>query len=796
MGRIASLRGRLRLVAATAFVVAIAAATLAVLVTASAGRSARALSDRLVPAAETGGALLEQYTVEQTALRDYVTTGRIQSRAQYEAANTAAPIIESRLDGLVAGYRPLPTEVATVHAAHGRWLTDIAAPELDAMDAGRAATARQLQASGASRPYVQGLRAAVARLQAQVTMAQAGVTSDLRSAQDRLLVALLAIAGLLVGCIAGLLAAANRWLLRPAGQLREAAESVAAGQHGTTVPNGGPRELADLGSSVELMRTRLVSSLAEREAAEARYRALLEGTPDATIQVSPDGTIVWANAQATRMFGYDQRELVGRPVEVLVPAGARDAHPARRAGYVASPAFRPMGADADLTAVRRDGVEFPVEISLSSVPTAQGPVATAAIRDISERVAAAAERDRLRAEAERERYERRLAQSQRLESLGQLVGGVAHDFNNLLNVILGYTVFAMERIDAAARADPDWATTAGDMRQINEAAERAARLTHQLLAFGRREVIQPRVLDMNETVHGLEQLLRRTLGEHIDLVCLPDPGLWPVKVDPGQLEQVLVNLAVNARDAMPSGGKLTIDTGNVEVDEVYAADRPGLAPGNYARLRVSDSGAGISREVLARVFEPFFTTKPKGQGTGLGLATVYGIITQAGGHPQLYSEQGHGTTFAALLPATGELAVPAVERRHDRAGGQGETIVVAEDEPSLRDLVARILTRDGYAVRVATAVEEALTMVGQLEQRVDLLLTDVVMPGMLGSELAGHATALRPELRVLYMSGYAREALDAQGTFPAGGELLEKPFTEDGLLARVRQVLDRRDVTL
>jgi PAS domain S-box-containing protein len=547
----------------------------------------------------------------------------------------------------------------------------------------------------------------------------------------------------------------------------------------------GPTELADLGRSVETMRSRLL-------AAEGRFRDMVETSPDATVHVAGDGSIALVNHQAERLFGYPREEMVGQHVEMLVPPAVRDGHPKHRAEYVDNPQFRPMGQDMTLTAVHRDGHEFPVEISLGPLSTEQGPMVSAAIRDVTERLAAQNDRERLITEAESMRYEGRLAQSKRLESLGQLVGGVAHDFNNLLNIILGYTGFISDQVTATAEGDERWRHTLDDIQQIQGAAERAARLTHQLLAFGRREVIRPEVLSLNDIVAGVEPLLRRTVGEHIDLVTSLDADLWSVLADRGHLEQVLVNLVVNARDALPGGGKLAIDTANVLVDEAYAAHRPGLAPGRYARLRVSDTGTGMDSETLARVFEPFFTTKPTGQGTGLGLATVYGLITQAGGHPELYSEPGLGTTFSGLLPATEETA-ETVRRPEASSVGptHGETVLVVEDEPSLRDMVDRILTRHGYSVRNATTADDALQQAGNLDQPVDLLLTDVVMPVMLGREVAARVQAIRPDTPVLYMSGYAQDLLDAQGTLEPDADLLEKPFTEDGLVRKVREVLDR-----
>jgi CheY-like chemotaxis protein len=289
---------------------------------------------------------------------------------------------------------------------------------------------------------------------------------------------------------------------------------------------------------------------------------------------------------------------------------------------------------------------------------------------------------------------------------------------------------------------------------------------------------------------GLEQLLRRTLGEHITLNTAPVGGLWPVKADAGQLEQVLVNLAVNARDAMPGGGTLTIDTANITVDEAYAEGRPGLKPGRYARLRVSDTGTGMPPEVVARVFEPFFTTKPKDKGTGLGLATFYGIITGAGGYAQIYSEPGLGTTITGLLPATSEEAGRTAGPQAAAPRGRSETILLVEDEASLQELAARILTRNGYQVRAARTAAEAPIIAADTSQPIDLLLTDVVMPEMLSNEVASRIHAIRPALPVLYMSGYAQPILDTHGAFTSQIDLLEKPFTEATLLTRVRRAID------
>jgi signal transduction histidine kinase/ActR/RegA family two-component response regulator len=398
--------------------------------------------------------------------------------------------------------------------------------------------------------------------------------------------------------------------------------------------------------------------------------------------------------------------------------------------------------------------------------------------------------DVVRADAERAAAQGRLRQAERMESLGQLVGGVAHDFNNLLNVIGGFSDMVAEEIAGLAVQDARLGSVLDDVEQVRGAAQRAARLTRQLLIFARSDVVHPEVLSLNDIIAGLEQLLRRTLGEHISLTVTPADGLWPVKADAGQLEQVLVNLAVNARDAMPGGGKLTIDTANITVDEAYAQGRPGLEPGRYARLRVSDTGAGMPPEVVARVFEPFFTTKPAGKGTGLGLATFYGIITGAGGYPQIYSELGFGTTITGLLPASSEKAATAAAPPSVAPRGRGETILLVEDEASLRELAGRILTRNGYQVRVARTAMEAPGIAGDTGQPIDLLLTDVVMPEMLGNEVARQVRAVRPALPVLYMSGYAQPILDTHGAFANQIDLLEKPFTEATLLTCVRRAID------
>jgi two-component system cell cycle sensor histidine kinase/response regulator CckA len=400
--------------------------------------------------------------------------------------------------------------------------------------------------------------------------------------------------------------------------------------------------------------------------------------------------------------------------------------------------------------------------------------------------------ERLEAQRDRGHIEAQLQQAQRLENLGQLAGGVAHDFNNLLAVILNYAAFVTEELDAATESDCAQHCRAArdDVVQIKRAAQRATDLTHQLLAFARREVVRPQVLYVNTVITSVEGMLRRTLGEHVQLVTSLAGDLWPVLADPGQLEQVLVNLAVNARDAMPGGGTLTIDTGNVTVDADAIAGGSRARRGRNVRLRVSDTGTGMAADVIEHAFEPFFTTKPEGAGTGLGLATVYGILTQADGQIRIYSEPGTGTTFTITLPVTDQAVIHVTEPPPYLRSPTGETVLVVEDEEALREVTRRIFARNGYHVLTAADGPQALAIAGQHEGEIHLLVTDVVMPQMLGKDVADKMTAIKPGLAVLYMSGYARPVLASQGRLDPGVALVEKPFSEAELLAMAGRVLN------
>ncbi len=502
-----------------------------------------------------------------------------------------------------------------------------------------------------------------------------------------------------------------------------------------------------------------VRDTTESRRAEARFRALFEAAPDAMVGVDAEGRIVMVNGQAERLFAYSRDELLGQPVEILVPEAVRHAHPDYRTRYFSRPTTRPMGVGLELAGRRSDGTEFPAEISLSALEGDGGMVVTAAIRDVTERK---------RIEAEREQLQAR--QSERLEVLGQLAGGIAHDFNNLLALILSYGRFVAKRV----ADDPGLSE---DVAEILSAAERAATLTRQLLIFGRREVVRPQVLDLNEVVQSMEKLLRRTIGEHIDLQTSFAPDVPPVFADPGQLEQVVVNLAVNARDAMAGGGVLRFRT-----DVVVRPGTDGGSRAPWVRLTVEDTGHGMSAEVKARIFEPFFSTKPKGQGTGLGLATVYAIVSQAGGRIDLYSEEGRGTAFRILFPGVDSEARPLVslDAGQQPPRGEGRTVLVVEDEPGVRHMASRILTDHGYAVVEAESPAAAIELC-----RSGRLRPDVVMPGMSGRELADAVAAIMPDLPVVFMSGYSHDVIAHQGVLDPGVRLVEKPFTEPELLGTV-----------
>jgi PAS domain S-box-containing protein len=499
-----------------------------------------------------------------------------------------------------------------------------------------------------------------------------------------------------------------------------------------------------------------IRDVTEARRAEQRFRAVLESAPDAILAVDVDGRIELVNAQAERLFGWDSDELVGEQVEVLVPAPVRGRHTGHRSTYLADPRARPMGAGLRLSGQRRDGSTFPAEISLSAVTDPLGSqLVLAAVRDITDRVELEDARRRQALEVQRER-------SQRLESLGQLAGGIAHDFNNLLGVILSYTTLVSRRV-----SDP---TVTDDLAEIHAAAERAAGLTRQLLAFARRDPANPEPLELNEVVKEVASMLERTLGEHIDLrLVLTDEPMVAV-ADRHHIEQIVMNLAINARDAMPEGGALTITT------ERFPAD------GGEVVLEVTDTGSGMPPDVLARAFEPFFTTKPTGEGTGLGLATVYGIVGQSGGEVTIRSVVDGGTTVTVVLPSVRQV-VARRETTDDSRGGS-ERILLVEDELALSIGTARILRDRGYDVVVASDGVEGMEIFRREAGSIDLVVSDVAMPNMRGDEMARRMADLDADVKVVFMSGY-----DSKDSV-LSGPVLAKPVPEVDLLRAIRAALE------
>lgn len=636
-------------------------------------------------------------------------------------------------------------------------------------------------------------------------------------------------------------------------------------------------------------------TLSQLSRAEARVRAVVEGTPSGVVMTDRDGRIVLVNRETERLFGYSRDELAGQPVEMLLPAGLREAHTGYRSGFVSSPQMRAMGAGRDLFGLRKDGQQIPVEIGLNPLQTDEGMFVLASVVDITNRkqaeqalrdsearfrelaenirevffivdpgldrvlylspayetvfghprdeafatpsrwLATVHPKDRGYMEAAREaalqsgapgrftfrivrdggeirwirgevsalrnkegvparlvgtaedvtdlkKTEEQFLQAQKMEGVGRLAGGVAHDFNNLLTVILGETQFALDDLPA------DHGSRSG-LEEVYRAGERAAGLTRQLLAFSRQQVFAPTVFALNDLVADTEKMFRRMIGEDIALKTIPGPEVCLVKADRGQIEQVLMNLVVNARDAMPDGGSLVIETSSTVLDEEFAGIHS-VQPGAFGVVSVTDSGAGMTDEVKARVFEPFFTTKEQGKGTGLGLATVFGIVKQSGGYVTLYSERGSGTTFRFYLPRVTTTGSATLVESSPIAARGSETILLAEDDDAVRAFTIRALQGQGYTVLEAGNAAEALMIVNGHKGPLDLLVTDVVMPGGSGADLARDVQEKRPGLKVLYVSGYTGEAAAQRKLLESGVPFLHKPFTRHDLAAKVRGTLD------
>ncbi len=510
-----------------------------------------------------------------------------------------------------------------------------------------------------------------------------------------------------------------------------------------------------------------------REANET-IRALVQAAPVGILVIDRQEKIrVW-NPAAEQIFGWKAADVLGRPLVPLAPEADRD----QIAPLVRQALSGEAVTGAEIPGGRKGGGSIDVSASLAPLRDARGHISGAmvVIVDVTQRKAA---------EQQRARLEARLLQSQKMEAVGRLAGGVAHDFNNLLTAISGYAELLQLQIEAS---NPLHAHA----EQIHSASLRASQLVRQLLAFGRRQVLQPRVLDLNQVLQGMEGLLRRIVGEHIDLGMVLGPSLGSVRADQGQIEQVILSLAENARDVMPNGGKLTIETRDVNLDEAYASRHGRPRSGPHVLLAVSDTGCGMGPDILAHVFEPFFTTKEQDKGTGMSLASVYGIVKQTGGDIWVYSEPGLGATFKVYLPRVEMEPAPAAPEPAARATRGSETVLLAEDSDAVRRLLVEILRKHGYTVIEARNGAEALEIARRFEGPIHLLVTDMVMPQMSGRELHAHLSPARPGMKVLFMSGYAEEAIARHGVIDRGTAFVEKPFTPAVIARKIRELLDEQ----
>jgi two-component system cell cycle sensor histidine kinase/response regulator CckA len=597
-------------------------------------------------------------------------------------------------------------------------------------------------------------------------------------APARPFIARTALTGLLV-LAAGTLGAwlVVRRMTKPLGEVSRAAADFAAGDYSRRAPARGGDEIASMATAfnqmaeqVESASAELEDQAAELEAAneelresELRYRTLVEYSPDA-ILVHRDLRLEFVNDAAARLVGASS------PVELIGRSILDFSHPSDRAEAAArirrNADHRETTASFEQRMVTLAGAVIPVE-TVGMPFTLDGHAAVLTIvRDVSER----------------KRLEEHMRQAQRMEAVGQLAGGVAHDFNNLLTVITSYSAMLLAEQDTSAEVR-------ADLEEIKGAADRAAALTRQLLAFSRRQLLQPRVIDLNELTMNIEKMLRRLLREDIELRTRLDPALGMVHADPGQLEQVIVNLSVNARDAMPDGGLLTIETANVTLDDGFAPLPPAGA-GEYVMLAVSDTGHGMTEAVKAHLYEPFFTTKETGKGTGLGLSTVYGIVQQSGGTIWVYSEPGQGTTFKIYLPVARSLATPRnTPVPRIAVSVAPETILLVEDEERVRKAARRILEGSGYTVIEAATGAEAVRICETHPTPIGLVVTDMVMPEMGGRELSAYVGQLRPEAKILFMSGYTEDAALHHNVLAPGAVFLDKPFTPVTLTQKVREAL-------
>ncbi len=524
----------------------------------------------------------------------------------------------------------------------------------------------------------------------------------------------------------------------------------------------------------EVITDRVLAEEALR-ASEEFQRAMIEASPLGIVSLSLEGHVTSWNAAAEGMFGWPEREVLGKRLP-FVPQDQQAASMAFIEDAAAGDAF----PQTERTCLRKDG--SPIEISVSTAPLCDSDGRVKAVMLMIEDIT-----DLKQAEEERAKLQDQLQQAQKMEAVGRLAGGVAHDYNNMLGVIMGYTELALEKLAPENPVRPD-------LEEVMSAALRSKDITRQLLAFSRQQTIAPRLLDLNATVESMLKMLRRLIGEDIDLAWLPGSRVWPVFLDPSQLDQILVNLCVNARDAIADVGKVTIETGTKTFDDAYCAAHAEFVPGDYVLLSVSDDGCGMDKKTQELLFEPFFTTKKVGKGTGLGLATVFGIVRQNEGFINVYSEPGQGTTFRIYLPRHHVAAEPDRPKATARPDARGdETVLLVEDEPSILRMTTKMLERLGYRVLKAGTPQEALRLAETHAGGIDLLMTDVVMPTMNGRELSGRLQGFCPNLKVLFMSGYTANVIAHHGVLDEGVQFIQKPFSKPDLAAKVREVLDAVD---
>jgi len=525
----------------------------------------------------------------------------------------------------------------------------------------------------------------------------------------------------------------------------------------------------------------LQTEVAERKLAEERierlrneHKIILNSVSEGVHWIGVDGQIKFENPAAAKMLGYETAELIGKPAHLTMHHSHADgsAYPIAECPICATMKDGVLRHVKDEVFWRKDGTNFPVEYTSTPVRDENGDLAGVVVvfTDVTER----------------KHIEARMFQSQKMETVGKLAGGVAHEFNSILTAIIGQSELLLSDLPPD---DP----LGKSAREIRQAADRAATLTRQLLAYGRKQILQPEILDLNQVLTDMDSTLRHLMGREVDVRIVPAIGLKTVRIDPGQMEQVIVNIAVNAADAMPNGGQLTLETANVTLTEEYVSPFPGLKSGGYVMLAITDTGIGMSEEVKARAFEPFFSTKGVGQGTGLGLSTCYGILKQSDGHINVYSEVARGSTFKIYLPQVGKQTTSTLPRPKSSAMPRGtETILLAEDDPSLLEMSATLLKRLGYTVLTAVNGIEALNLKNQRDiGHIDLLFTDVVMPHMSGKELSDRIRAIYPHTKILFTSAYTESAIVHQGVLDEGVMLLQKPFTPSALANKVREVLDQ-----